>query len=171
MWNLKGNIMEDSEQQMYFEIKDAESVAKIDEALKPIQVFDEKLYLLQKKYGADTPFVFNSIDRGLEFCCFLFKELPLHLDTKNEFKLSFNKNESGYELRPRKSNKKFYAEFIKDLENVNYEALKLALFGNTQIRPSITYLKKDQVYILTSCSNIVLPHKELTATQYKNLIK
>ena len=53
--------------QMYFEITDAESVAKLDKALEPINTFDSKLHALQKKYGADTPYVFNSLDRGIEF--------------------------------------------------------------------------------------------------------
>ena len=62
--------------QMYFEITNAESVAKLDEALKPINTFDSKLHALQKKYGADTPYVFNSLDRGIEFSCFWFEKQP-----------------------------------------------------------------------------------------------
>lgn len=155
--------------QMYFKITDSRSIAKLDEALKPIQVFDEKLHALQKQYAADTPFVFNSLDRGLEFSYLWFEEFPHHLDTQNEFKVSTEKNKSGYELRPRKSNKKFYAEFMADLENVNYNAFKLALFGTERIRPSIEYLKKDQVYFISSTANIVLPCKELTASQYNAL--
>lgn len=156
--------------QMYFEITDAESVAKLDEALKPINTFDSKLHALQKKYGADTPYVFNSLDRGLEFGYFWFEKYPLHLDTEKEFKVSSEKYKTGYELRPRKSNKKFYSEFMEGLEGVNYNDLKAVLFNNQKCRPSISYTKKDNAYYIDSTVSIVLPHKELTASQYNNLI-
>ncbi|QCS11844.1 hypothetical protein E3H47_04620 [Acinetobacter radioresistens] len=155
--------------QMYFEISDAESVAKIDEALLPIHAFDSKLHALQEKYGADKPYVFNSLDRGLEFSFFWFEQYPVHLDTEKEFKVSTEKYQTGYELRPRKSNKKFYSEFMKDLERVNYKALKIALFNNEKCRPSISYLKKDGIYYIDSTMDIVLAYKELTASQYKSL--
>lgn len=155
--------------QMYFEITDAESVAKIDEALKPIHAFDSKLHALQKKYGADKPYVFNSYLHGLEFSCFWFESYPLHLDTEKEFKVSSEKYKKGWEIRPRKSNKKFYAEFMGDLEGVNYTALRIALFDNEKCRPSIFYTKKDDAYYIDSTMDIVLAYKELTASQYKSL--
>ena len=155
--------------QMYFEITDAESVVKLDEALKPIHTFDSKLHTLQKKYGADKPYVFNSLDRGLEFSYFWFEKYPLHLDTEKEFKVSSEKYKTGYELRPRKSNKKFYSEFMEGLEGVNYSKLKEVLFNTEKRRTSISYMKKDNAYYIDSTVNIVLPHKELTASQYKSL--
>ncbi|MBB4836884.1 hypothetical protein [Acinetobacter schindleri] len=156
--------------QMYFEITDAKSVAKLDKALEPINTFDSKLHALQKKYGADTPYVFNSLDRGLEFGYFWFEKYPLHLDTEKEFKVSSEKYKTGYELRPRKSNRKFYSEFMEGLEGVNYNSLKAVLFNNEKCRPSISYTKKDNAYYIDSTVSIVLPHKELTASQYNNLI-
>ena len=156
--------------QMYFEITNAESVAKLDEALKPINTFDSKLHALQKKYGADTPYVFNSLDRGLEFSCFWFEKYPLHLDTEKEFKVSSEKYKTGWEIRPRKSNKKFYSEFMEGLEGVNYNGLKAILFNNEKCRPSISYTKRGNAYYIDSTVSIVLPHKELTASQYKSLI-
>ena len=158
--------MTDTSNQMYFKISDKNSVAKLDEALKPIQKFDEKLFELQKKYKVDTPYVFNSLDRGLDFSCLSFKEFPTHLDTKTEFKISSEKGKKGFEARPRKTNKKFYAEFNQDLEDVNYTAFKLALFGDVHARPSIEYLKKDDSYFIASTRNIILPNTELTASQY-----
>lgn len=155
--------------QMYFEITDAKSVAKIDEALRPIHTFDSKLHALQKKYGADKPYVFNSLDRGLEFSCFWFENYPLHLDTEKEFKVSSEKYKTGWEVRPRKSNKKFCSEFMEGLEGVNYKALKIALFENEKCRPSISYTKKDNAYYIDSTMDIVLAYKELTASQYKSL--
>lgn len=163
--------MKNESKQMYFKISDSGSVAQLDNALKPIHAFDEKLYALQQQYRADTPFVFNSLDRGLDFSCLWFKEFPHHLDTKTEFKVSPNKEKTGYDVRPRKSNKKFYSEFIKDLENVHYEALKLALFGNTDGRSGIEYLKKDQEYFVSSSANIILPNIELTFTEYSNSVQ
>jgi hypothetical protein len=158
--------MTNTPNQMYFEISDKESVAKLDEALKPLQAFDEKLYALQKKYKVDTPFVFHSLDRGMDFSCLWFKDFPTHLDTKNEFKISSEKGKEGFEARPRKANKKFYAEFYQGLENATYTAFKLALFGDSNVRPSIEYLKKDQSYFISSSRDIVLPNTELTASQY-----
>lgn len=155
--------------QMYFEITDAESVAKIDAALKPIHDFDEKLYALQKQYAADKPYVFNSLDRGLEFSFLWFKSYPLHLDTEKEFKVSSEKYKTGYELRPRKSNKKFYTEFMSGLTGVNYKNLKITLFGDEKCRPSISYMKKDDVYYIDSTMDIVLAYRELTASEYKLL--
>lgn len=156
--------------QMYFEITDAESVAKIDEVLKPIHTFDSKLHALQKKYGADKPYVFNSLDRGLEFGYFWFEKYPLHLDIEKEFKVSSEKYKTGWEVRPRKSNKKFYSEFMEGLEGVSYKALKIALFDNEKSRPSISYTKIDNAYYIDSTMDIVLAYKELTASQYKSLI-
>lgn len=151
---------------MYFEISDSEAVAKLDKALKPAELFDEKLYTLQVKYKVDTPYVFNSLDRGLEFSCFWFKEYPLHLDTEKEFKISTEKHKPGYEIRPRLSNKKFCAEFFKDMQNVTYDELKMILYGDKHIRPTIEFLKVGDAYYLASNANILLPNKELTASQY-----
>ena len=155
--------------QMYFEITDAESVAKIDAAMKPIHEFDEKLNALQKQYDADKPYVFNSLDRGLEFSCLWFENYPLHLDTEKEFKVTSEKYKTGYELRPRKSNKKFYTEFMSGLTGVNYKNLKAALFGNEKCRPSIACMKKGDVYYIDSTMDIVLAYRELTASEYKVL--
>lgn len=155
--------------QIYYEITDPISVAKIDEALKPIHNFDEKLHALKKLYGADNTYVFNSLDRGLEFSYLWFEKYPLHLDTEKQFKISTEKHKTGYEVRPRKGNKKFYAEFMSDMENVNYSELMATLFNNHRCRPNITYVKKDNAYYIESDINIVLNHRELTASQYKAL--
>ena len=157
--------------QMYFEITDAKSVARIDEALKPINAFDEKLHSLQKKYGADKPYVFNSLDRGLEFSYLWFEQYPFHLDTEKEFKVSSEKYKTGYELRPRKSNKKFYSEFMEDMTGVDYNSLKIALFGESKGRMSISYLKKGNAYYIESSLDIVLEYRELTGSEYKLLIE
>lgn len=155
--------------QMYFEITDAESAAKIDAAMKPIHDFDEKLHALQKQYAADKPYVFNSLDRGLEFSYLWFENYPFHLDTENEFKVSSDKYKTGYVLRPRKSNKKFYNEFMNGLTGVNYNNLKAVLFADEKCRPSISYIKKGDVYYIDSTMDIVLAYRELTASEYKLL--
>ena len=138
--------------QMYFEITDAESVAKIDAAMKPIHDFDEKLHALQKKYVADKP-----------------EAYPLHLNTEREFKVSIEKYKTGYELRPRKSNKKFYSEFMSGLTGVSYNNLKAVLFGDEKCRPSLSYTKKGSVYYIDSTMDIALAYRELTASEYKDL--
>lgn len=155
--------------QMYFEIKDVESVAKIDNAIDKISRFDEKLYSLQKKYGSDKTYVFNSIDFGIEFSCLWFEEYPRHLDTKNNFKISCEKHKKGWEVRPRKANKKFYSEFMSDLVGADYSDLKLVLFGEKDCRPNISYLKKDDAYYIDSTIEIVVPCRELIASEYKKL--
>ena len=156
--------------QMYFEITDKDAVSKIDDALKPINTFDEKLLAVQKKYGADAPFVFNSIEGGLSFSCLWFKQYPEHLDTKSEFKVSKGKNNEGYELRPRKSNKDFYSEFSKDLEDASYKPLMLALFGDEKESHCLLYSKKENAYFISSTANILLPYRELTATEYRSFV-
>ena len=155
--------------QMYFEITDAESVAKINAAMKPIHDFDEKLHALQKKYVADKPYVFNSLDHGLEFSYLWFEAYPLHLNTEREFKVSIEKYKTGYELRPRKSNKKFYSEFMSGLTGVSYNNLKAVLFGDEECRPSLSYMKKGNVYYIDSTMDIALAYRELTASEYKDL--
>lgn len=154
--------------QMYFEISDKESVNKIDAALKPINDFDKKLHELQKKYKADKPYVFNSIDRGLEFSYFYFEKYPMHLDCEKQFKVSSEKYKVGWEVRPRKSNKKFYAEFMKNMENVNYKQLQTVLFGEIpKGRLSMEYTYRNDKWYIASSHDLVLGYKELTASQYK----
>ena len=154
----------------YFEVSDKDSINKINEALKPINNFDEKLHKLQKKYKADKPYVFNSIDRGLDFSYLYFEKYPMHLDTKKEFKISSEKYKTGWEVRPRKSNKKFYAEFMQGMENVDYKELQQVLFGEIpKGRLKIEYTYRDEKWYLASSHDIVLGYKELTGTEYQKI--
>lgn len=156
----------------YFEISDKDSINKINEALKPINDFDEKLHKLQKKYKADKPYVFNSIDRGLDFSYLYFEKYPIHLDCEKEFKISSEKYRTGWEVRPRKSNKKFYAEFMKDMENVDYKQLQQVLFGEIlKGRIKIEYTYRDDKWYILSSRDIVLGYKELTGTEYQEITK
>lgn len=162
--------MSDESIQMYFEITDPTAVADLDEALKPVNTFDEKLQTLQEKYGADKSYVFNSISRGLEFSSLWFKEFPKHLDTEKDFKVCTDKNKSGYEIRPRKTNKKFYDEFMQGLNDVDYGPLTQVLFGRTLMRQSMEYTRLDQAYYVMTHQKIVLAHKEITASEYRQAI-
>lgn len=156
---------------MYFKVSKIENVEKIDNALLSIDKFDDKLKFLQEAYKADKPYVFNSLDRGIEFSNLWFENYPFHLDTKTEFKLSKEKYKTGYEARPRKTNKKFYKDFMKDLVGANYHKLKLVLFGVGDIRASIEYTKTNNEYYVMSSTKIIIESTEITASQYMDAIK
>lgn len=156
----------------YFEISTKRAVELIDDALIKINTFDEKLLQLKNKYKSDKEHVFNSLDRGLEFSNLWFKNYPMHLDCEKEFKITSEKWKDGWEIRPRKGNKKFYAEFIKGMEGVNYNDLKEALFGGViKARFSLEYTKVNDKYFISCSEMILLPHKEITASQYKKSIE
>jgi len=155
---------------MYFEVSNPDCVAKIDAALEKIKAFDEKLYSLEKKYGANTSYVFNSIDRGLEFSYLWFENYPLHLDLEKCFKIAQVKYKTGYEIRPRKSNKEFYNDFMGNMVGVNYDQLKSVLFGKEKCRPSMSYVKINDCYYIESDHDLFVAYRELTASEYKKLI-
>ena len=158
--------------QSYFEINKKQIVELIDEALMPINDFDLKLSQLKLKYKSDKEHVFNSLDRGLEFSNLWFEKYPMHLDCEKDFKITSEKWKDGWEIRPRKGNKKFYAEFMKNMENINYNELKQVLFGGViKARFSMEYTKVGDKYYIACGEMIVLPHKELTASQYKKAIE
>lgn len=154
----------------YFEISDKDAVIAIDNALLPINSFDKKLRELKEKYKSDKEMIFNSYDRGLSFSCLAFSDYPWHLDTRNEFKVSAVRHVTCYqwEARPRKANKKFYKEFMEDLDDCLYVNFKQVLYGpiGYNSRRSIEYTKIDNFYYISSSLPIILPHRELTATQY-----
>lgn len=156
----------------YFEISDEESINKINSALNPINNFDEKLHALKKKYKADGTYVFNSLDRGLEFSCLFFEKYPIHLDCKKEFKVSSEKYRTSYELRPRKSNKKFYSEFMRHMDGVDYKQLQAVLFGEVpRGRLSMEYTYRNDKWYISSSRDIVLDYRELTGTEYQEITK
>lgn len=156
----------------YFIVSDSNIVACIDYALMKVNKFDEKLHSLQKKYKADKPMVFNSIDRGLEFSNLWFKDYPIHLDTKNEFKISTEKHKQGYEARPRKTNKKFYDKFMEDMIGVDYKQLVKVLFGtDTSIRLELEFTVIDHKYIISCSKDLNVKCQEITGSEYQELIK
>lgn len=151
----------------YYEVSQRSSVNAIDNALECIDRFDEKLEYLQKKYKCDSPYVFNSFARGLEFSNLWFKDYPFHLDTKNEFKISSGKYKHGYEARPRKANKNFYKDFMSGMNDANYKKLCLVLFGHdNQKNTNIEFKKVDDKYYISTKYDLVLGYREITATEY-----
>ena len=162
--------------QMYFEVSDKNSVDKIKSALVGQANFYEALDKLEKKYGAETSLIFHTLQRGLSFSCLWFKQEDKDKIDTNLFKVTYsvrNKStgEYGHEVRPRKANKKFYAEFMQGIEDFSYLELCRVLFNVDRIPYGglgIEYKERDDKYYFSINRDIVLPYKEITASQYKD---
>ena len=73
-----------------------------------------------------------------------------------------------FEARPRKTNKQFYSEFMKDLHSFNYSDLTTTLFGEViRYGADLAFKKKGDKYFVSANFDVVLPHVELTASQYQ----
>lgn len=160
--------------QMYFEVSDKESVNKIKKALKPQSDFYEKLDSLEKKYEAETSLIFHSLQTGLRFSALWFKQEDKEKIDTSLFKITYsvrNKTtgEYGHEARPRKTKKKFYTEFMHGINDVSYLELCNILFNVERIPfggLGIEFKERDDKFYFSANRDIVLPYKELTATQY-----
>ena len=160
--------------QMYFEVLDKESVNKIKEALKPQKDFYEKLDSLEKKYEAETSLIFHSLQTGLRFSALWFKQEDKEKIDTSLFKITYsvrNKStgEYGHEARPRKTNKKFYKDFMDGINDVNYAELCKVLFNVDRIPfggLGIEWKERGDKFYFSINRDIVLAYKELTATQY-----
>jgi len=157
------------EMQKYYEISDAESVNKIDAALSPSNRFDEKLHLVSEQFGADGYGVHNTLSNGKRFhYIWFFDESKID---KTLFKISKGSPMNGkpiFEARPRKTNKQFYSEFMKDLHSLNYSDLTTTLFGEAiRYGADLAFKKKGDKYFVSANFDVVLPHVELTASQYQ----
>lgn len=161
------------EMQKYYEINDPEAVNKIDAALSASNKFDEKLHLVGEQYGADGYGVHNTLSNGKIFHhIWFFDESKID---KTLFKISKGKPMNGkpiFEARPRKTNKAFYAEFMSDLQHVHYADFTKTLFGQiVRYGADLNFIKIDGKYFISANYDIVLPHTELTASQYENATK
>lgn len=162
--------------QMYFEVSDKNSVDKIKSALVGQANFYEALDKLEKKYGAETSLIFHTLQRGLSFSCLWFKQEDKDKIDTNLFKVTYNvRNKStgeyGHEVRPRKANKKFYAEFMQGIGDFSYLEFCRVLFNVDHIPYGglgIEYKERDDKYYFSINRDIVLPYKEITASQYKD---
>ena len=77
-----------------------------------------------------------------------------------------------FEARPRKTNKQFYSEFMKDMNNLNYSDLTTTLFGEViRYGADLAFQKKGNKYFVSANFDVVLPHIELTASQYQSAIQ
>lgn len=160
--------------QMYFEVSDKESFNKIKAALEPQKVFYEKLDLLEKQYQAETSLVFHSLQTGLRFSCLWFKQEDKENIDLSLFKVTYsvrNKNtgEYGHEARPRKTNKKFYADFMDGINDVSYLELCKVLFNVDRVSfggLDIAFKERGDKFYFSINRDIVLAYKELTASQY-----
>lgn len=156
--------------QKYYEINDTEAVKKIDAALSASNKFDEKLYQVGDQYAADGYGVHNTLSNGKIFHhIWFFDESKID---KTLFKISKGKPMNGkpvFEARPRKTNKAFYAEFMSDLQHVHYADFTKTLFGQiVRYGADLNFIKIDGKYFISANYDIVLPHTELTASQYEN---
>ena len=134
--------------QKYYEINDTEAVNKIDAALSASNKFDEKLHLVGEQYGADGYGVHNTLSNGKIFHhIWFFDESKID---KTLFKISKGKPMSGkpiFEARPRKTNKQFYSEFMKDMNNLNYSDLTTTLFGEViRYGADLAFQKKGNIH-------------------------
>lgn len=162
--------------QMYFEVSDKEAVDKIKQSLAGQYNFHEALSKLEKKYGAETSLIFHTLSCGLSFSCLWFKQEDKDKIDTNLFKVTYsvrNKStgEYGHEVRPRKTNKKFYAEFMKGIEDFSYLELCKAIFNVDRIpfgSLEIEFKKREDKYYFATNRDIVLGYREITATEYKN---
>ena len=159
--------------QKYYEINDPEAVNKIDAALSASNKFDEKLHLVGEQYGADGYGVHNTLSNGKIFHhIWFFDESKID---KTLFKISKGKPMNGkpiFEARPRKTNKAFYAEFMSDLQHFHYADFTKTLFGQiVRYGADLNFIKIDGKYFISANYDIVLPHTELTASQYENATK
>lgn len=162
--------------QMYFEVSNKESVDKIKQSLLGQSIFYESLDKLEKKYGAETSLIFHSLQTGLRFSCLWFKQEDKDKIDTSLFKVVYsvrNKStgEYGHEARPRKTNKKFYAEFMQGIEDFSYLELCKVLFNVDRIPfggLGIEFKQRDDKYYFSINRDIVLDYREITATEYKN---
>ena len=159
--------------QKYYEINDTEAVNKIDAALSASNKFDEKLHLVGEQYGADGYGVHNTLSNGKIFHhIWFFDESKID---KTLFKISKGKpmnDKPIFEARPRKTNKAFYAEFMSDLQHFHYADFTKTLFGQiVRYGADLNFIKIDGKYFISANYDIVLPHTELTASQYENATK
>lgn len=160
--------------QMYFEVSDKEAVDKIEQSLAGQYNFHEALSKLEKKYGAETSLIFHTLSCGLSFSCLWFKQEDKDKIDTNLFKVTYsvrNKStgEYGHEVRPRKTNKKFYAEFMKGIEDFSYSEFTKLLFGEViKYGLEIEFKKREDKYYFATNRDIVLGYREITATEYKN---
>ncbi|MEG8266473.1 hypothetical protein MKR65_05520 [Acinetobacter baumannii] len=159
--------------QKYYEISDAAAVEKIETSLLLSNKFDEKLYLVGDQYGADGYGVHNTLSNGK-----LFHHLWFFDETKIDktlFKISKGKAMEGkpiFEARPRKTNKAFYTEFMNDLQHVDYADFTKTLFGQiVRYGADLSFIKRDDKYFISANYDIVLPHTELTASQYQSAME
>ena len=77
-----------------------------------------------------------------------------------------------FEARPRKTNKAFYTEFMNDLQHVDYADFTKTLFGQiVRYGADLSFIKRDDKYFISANYDIVLPHTELTASQYQSAME
>lgn len=162
--------------QKYFKIIDSDSISKIKDCLSGRESFYSHLNDLEKKYGADTSLIFHSFTGGLSFSCLWFKQEDKEKIDTSLFKVSYNVRNKygdyGHEVRPRKSNKKFYNEFMSGLNEFTYNEFSKVVFGmNRAPNIGIEMSDKGDFWLLSTSIDIILPHEELTATQYLALSK
>ena len=162
--------------QMYFEVSDKDVVAKIKESLAPQEKFYKKLNDLERKYGAETSLVFHSLQTGLRFSCLWFKSEDKDKIDTSLFKVTYDvrdkSGEYGHEVRPRKANKKFYADFMDGIHDVGYLDLCKILFNVDRIPfggLGIEFKEIGGNYYFSINRDIVVPYRELTATQYREI--
>ena len=158
---------------MYFKVDKPVIVAMIRESLEGQETFYKNLTKLEEKYGAETSHIFHSLQGGLSFSCLWFKvEDKEKIDT-SLFKITYSvrnsSGEYGHEARPRKANKKFYAEFMQGIEDFSYLEFCKILFDVERIpyHVGIEFKERKDCYYIFVNRKIVIPHTEITATQYK----
>lgn len=161
--------------QKYYQITDAEQVQKIKESLAKRYAFYDRLDEIEKKYGAETSMIFHSLLRGISFSCLWFKDEDRDKIDTNLFKVTWsvrNKSngEYGHEVRPRKANKKFYAEFMAGLEDFSYLEFCKILFNIDRLpNASIEFSDHYDYFLVSADLDLAIPHVELTASQYAEL--
>ena len=144
------------------------------ELLAPIQAFTAKrsellgrFSELRKKYNAEYVQYAESAHDGIVFRGLRFKH-PADFDhTLFKYKLFRVADGSDYVCTPRKTNKKFYAEFMQGIEDFDTRPLSQLLFGADHVEFGFNYKNPDAFYFYSEFGRPTCECIEITATEYE----
>lgn len=160
----------------YYRIDDAETLAKIDAFFEKRDQFHDQVKALCETYGVESYSRSDSVFGGLQFH-HLIAERDQEID-ETKFRTSKNKDRRYKNLKPKRTNKEFCAEYDALVPKpVSYDELTaLILGGNPSWRDifprsyGYRYRKGHPFYFettLTPCAHAV----EVVGSEYLNAYK
>lgn len=146
----------------HFKISDTSVVESIKNSLAALEAFDKRAAYLCACHSADGILTFTSLDNGKRFSA-------LYFDNVSEIDINLFKVAKGvggrFKARPRKSNKKFYKDFMTGLDDVDLKPFANLLFG-TFWGIDVVYKWVDDVFYVATDSNLIIPAVEITKDEY-----